>query len=63
MSASLANKVPVICEYFIQNDHHMSDPYRNVFILPKKYDNIKDVRLKDVTTAFPMKDASYVLRF
>ena len=58
-----AQKVPVICEYFVQNDQHMQDPYRNVFILPQKYSNIRDVRLHDVVNAFPLKDAGYVLRF
>ena len=56
-------KVPVICEYLIQNDHHMGDPYRNIFILQNKYSNIKDVKLRDVIDAFPLKDANYVLRF
>jgi len=32
--ASTSARVPVICEYFVQNDYHMQDPYRNVFILP-----------------------------
>ena len=61
--ATTASKVPVICEYFVQNDHEMQDPYRNVFILPQKYANIKDVKLRDVTKAFPLKDSNYVLRF
>ena len=56
-------KVPVICEYFIQNDHELSDPYRNIFILPQKYETIKDVKLRDVIKAFPLKDCEYVLRF
>ena len=63
MASPAAGKVPVICEYFVQNDHNMQDPYRNVFILPAKYSNIKDVKLRDVTKAFPLKDANYVLRF
>ena len=55
--------MPVICEYFVQNDHHLGDPYRNVFILPKKYVSIRDVKLGDVISAFPLKDSQYVLRF
>ena len=60
---SSSAKVPVVCEYFVQNDHHLGDPYRNVFILPQKYASIKDVKLGDVIRAFPLKDAQYVLRF
>ncbi len=63
-SAAAAPKQPVICEYFIQNEHQgQSDPYRNVFILPNKYTSIKDVQLGDVIKAFPLKDSQYVLRF
>ena len=60
---SSSAKVPVVCEYFVQNDHYLGDPYRNVFILPQKYASIKDVKLGDVIKAFPLKDAQYVLRF
>jgi len=38
------------------------DPYPNIFILPKKYMNINDVRLSDVVEAFPDSD-QYYLRF
>lgn len=58
-----SGKVPVICEYFIQNDHELSDPYRNIFILPAKYASMKEVKLRDVIKAFPLKDTQYVLRF
>ena len=56
-------KVPVICEYFVQNDHHLNDPYRNIFILPMKYSSMGDVKLGDVMKSFPLKDAQYMLRF
>jgi len=41
---------PVICEYLIQNEYPSNvptttDPYPNMFILPKKYNSIQDVKL------------------
>ena len=36
-------KAPVLCEYFIQNDQQLADPYVNMYILPKKYADISDV--------------------
>ena len=57
----------MLCEYFIQNDQELSDPYVNMYILPKKYADISDVQVKDVVSSFPLnmtdKDQSYVLRF
>ena len=41
--ADVVQKSPVLCEYFIQNDHDLSDPYVNMYILPKKYADISDV--------------------
>ena len=42
-------------------------PYPNIFILPKKYNSVADVRVKDVVDAFPLYEADtfhkYVLRF
>eukprot|EP00352_Strombidinopsis_acuminata_P007329 CAMPEP_0176356160 /NCGR_PEP_ID=MMETSP0126-20121128/13816_1 /TAXON_ID=141414 ORGANISM="Strombidinopsis acuminatum, Strain SPMC142" /NCGR_SAMPLE_ID=MMETSP0126 /ASSEMBLY_ACC=CAM_ASM_000229 /LENGTH=91 /DNA_ID=CAMNT_0017709131 /DNA_START=166 /DNA_END=441 /DNA_ORIENTATION=- len=39
----------------------------NIFILPKKYEKVEDVRLKDVIDAFPLssldKTFKYYLRF
>eukprot|EP00347_Sterkiella_histriomuscorum_P006821 403351303 len=62
---------PIVCEYFIQNDDNEIDPkqnpYPNIFILPKKYQSIADVRIQDVLEAFPLAYADphnyYVLRF
>lgn len=62
---------PIICEYFIQNDDCDSNlkvnPYPNVFILPKKYNSVSDVRVKEVLENFPLtmqdKNHSYLLRF
>ena len=61
--SSASAKVPVICEYFVQNDHHTGDPYRNIFILPQKYASISEVKLGDVVRAFPLRDDNYILRF
>lgn len=48
---------PVIVEYFVQNEHSLNlkvaDSAPNIFILPKKYRKVQDVRLKDVYEAFP----------
>jgi len=67
--------VPVVCEYIVaneimnmaQNSQIAEDPYVNVFILPKKYHSIADVRLRDVINAFPLtsfdKSQKYLLRF
>ena len=41
--ADVAQKSPVLCEYFIQNDQDLSDSYVNMYILPKKYADISDV--------------------
>ena len=42
----------ILCEYFIQNDECDSNakinPYPNVFILPKKYNSVSDVRVSEV---------------
>lgn len=62
---------PIVCEYFIQNDDNdvdqKSNPYPNIFILPKKYQSINDVRMSDVLEAFPLAYADphykYLLRF
>ena len=43
-----------------------TDPYPNMFILPKKYNSIQDVKLQDVINAFPLQSTSkweYHLRF
>ena len=57
----------MLCEYFIQNDQQLADPYVNMYILPKKYADISDVYLKDVIASFPLnmtdKDQKYILRF
>lgn len=60
---------PVICEYIIQNEHAKvngrqpgPDLYPNIFLLPKKYTNINDVKLSDVIDAFPDAE-KYYLRF
>lgn len=59
---------PVLVEYFIQNDQNDTDakknPYPNIFILPKKYASINDVRVADVVEGFPMNDGhKYQIRF
>ena len=65
----MAGPQPVICEYFIQNDESemKRSPYPNIFILPKKYNSVAEVRVKDVVNAFPLYEADnlhkYVLRF
>lgn len=38
------------------------DPYPNIFILPKKYRSINDVKLRDVIESFPNQE-QYYLRF
>ena len=61
--------VPVVCEYTIQNENdkpNVVDPYCNIFILPKKYYSVQDVRISDVISAFPMTKNSkrqYMFRF
>ena len=70
MSAG-ANKVPVICEYFIQNEQGAgqtaADYGTNIFLLTKKYASIQDVRTRDVVNAFPLakfnQNYEYVFRF
>ena len=68
----MAAEKPIVCEYFIQNSE--ADPYMNqtpfypnIFILPKKYLSISDVRVQDIYKAFPLKfeDTThhYILRF
>lgn len=55
----------------MQNDEHDSNPscnpYPNVYILPKKYNSVSDVRVKDVVENFPLalqdKNHRYLLRF
>lgn len=60
---------PVICEYFIQNEPstYSLDPYPNVFILPKKYPSVQDVRVSEVISAFPLSktdhEHEYLFRF
>ena len=62
---------PVVCEYIIQNDDNEMDqkinPYPNIFILPKKYNAVSDVKLSDVIDAFPLNSTdssqNYILRF
>jgi hypothetical protein len=63
---------PVIVEYTLQNEFSAQqqqpgqDPYPNVFILPKKYASVGDVRLSEVIKAFPLESCTrwqYVLRF
>ena len=51
---------PVICEYTVQNEYPQNvpvatDPCPNMFILPKKYNSIQDVKLSDVINAFPLQ--------
>ncbi len=63
--------VPIVCEYFIQNDDVDSNlklnPYPNIFILPKKYNSISDVRVSEVLEAFPLtfsdNQHKFVFRF
>ena len=43
---------PVICEYTIQGE---ADPYPNVFILPKKYPSVRDVKIADVIRSMPLQ--------
>jgi hypothetical protein len=47
-----------VCEYVIQNDENenniKSNPYPNIFILPKKYNSVSDVRISEVFEAFPL---------
>ena len=62
---------PVVCEYFIQNENEKNpcviDPYVNIFILPKKYYGVQDVRVSDVISAFPLNKFDskhqYMFRF
>ena len=43
------------------------NPYPNIFILPKKYNAVSDVKLSDVIDAFPLNSTdssqNYILRF
>ena len=38
-------------------------PYPNIFILPKKYNSVADVRVKDVVDAFPLYEADTLHKF
>ncbi len=55
----------MIIEYFIQNDtlpHKAETVPNNIYILPKKYRLVSDVKLKDVYDSFP-DSQNYHLRF
>lgn len=56
----------MIVEYYIQNEAlpHSKVPESgpNIFILPKKYRSVNDVKLRDVYDAFPNSD-QFHLRF
>lgn len=69
MSTSAA-ALPIVCEYFIQNDEcddTAKSHYPNIFILPKKYVSVNEVRVKDIIDAFPLTQFDtqhkYLLRF
>jgi hypothetical protein len=62
----------VLCEYFIQNDESESNPkknpYPNIYILPKKYLSVADVRVRDIVESFTLNGPEngayrYLLRF
>ena len=61
----------MLIEYFVQNDVNETDqkrnPYPNIFILPKKYNSLQDVRVRDILESFPLSLNDnlhkYILRF
>jgi hypothetical protein len=62
---------PVLIEYIIQNDESENNlkknPYPNIYILPKKYTSVNEVRVREVIEAFPLAAQAgvgeYLLRF
>ena len=53
----------VTCEYFVQNGQEKNEVYKNIFIMPKRYTSMADIKQRDVIKAFPLKDRAYLLRF
>lgn len=57
---------PIVVEYYIQNENlpqsNLPETGCNIFMLPKKYKQLQDVKLSDVYDAFPNGD-QYHLRF
>ena len=47
----------VLCQYFIQNDEEkgkLKKQITNAYVLPMKFNSIKEVRVADVKKYFPL---------
>ena len=56
----------VLCQYFIQNDEEKFKQKRqilNAYVLPMKFNSIKEVRVADVKKYFPLNIEEYHFRF
>lgn len=56
----------VLCQYFIQNEETKIKARKriyNAFVLPKKYNSIKEVRVADIKHHFPFNSEEYHFRF
>lgn len=56
----------VLCQYFIQNDEEkgkLKKQIMNAYVLPMKFNSIKEVRVADVKKYFPLSVDEYHFRF
>lgn len=56
----------VLCQYFIQNEDGVKRGKRdlyNAFVLPKKVNSLKEVRVGDIKGCFPFDPSEYHFRF
>lgn len=56
----------VLCQYFIQNDEEkgkLKKQITNAYVLPMKFNSIKEVRVADVKKYFPLSVDEYHFRF
>ena len=56
----------VLCQYFIQNDEEkgkLKKQIMNAYVLPMKFNSIKEVRVADVKKYFPLSIDEYHFRF
>lgn len=54
----------VLCQYFVQNEEIKTKrQILNAFVLPMKFNSIKEVRVADVKKHFPFNPSEYHFRF
>lgn len=52
----------IVIEYFVQNEKKHRSPDPNLFVLPRRFKTLKDVRVRDIYKNFPLS-GNYYLRF